>query len=165
MKTRKPIMKFIFAFVSITLIACSHDNNQEVVSQCTPTNVSMVVNGELQTFQAYGRGIDIAENGYILSINIDRRNFGSTNEQGVYLQLPYKRTGKNLIEHFIYHQYVDNVVLDGDFVTDGNFTSEILVNRETCFLATFSGTLTDGNQEVEITNGVLSYTYETPFTN
>ena len=85
----------------------------------------MVVNGELQTFQAYGRGIDIAENGYILSINIDRRNFGSTNEQGVYLQLPYKRTGKNLIEHFIYHQYVDNVVLDGDFVTDGNFTSEI----------------------------------------
>ena len=165
MKIRQSLIKFTFAILSIALLACSNDNNHEVTLECIPTNVSMTVNGDVQTFQAIGRGIDITENGYILSINLDRRNFGSTNEQGVYLELPYKRTGKNLIKNFIYHQYINNVPFDGNFVTDGNFQSEVLINRETCFSATFSGTLKIGAQEIVITKGVLNYTYETPFTN
>ena len=166
MKTRQPFIKFIFAIVSTAFLSCSHDkNDNEVVISCIPTNVSMVVNGEQQNFQAVGRGINLHQDGYALDINIDRRSLESTNEQGAYIKLPYKLTGSNLIQNFIYHQYINNVSFDGDFVVEGDFQSEVLINRETCFFATFSGTLNNGNQEIVITKGVISYTYEVPFSN
>lgn len=139
------------------LVSCSKD---DATPACKPTNVTMKVNGELQSFQATGRGYDFGT----LSIVLDRRSANSNPfwEQGVSIELPYKKTGDNLIAHFYYHQYFNRVGFDGDFA-DGTFTSKVLVNTNTCFYAEFSGKLSDGNQEVIITEGKLSYTYEEPF--
>jgi hypothetical protein len=46
---------------------------------------------------------------------------------------------------------------------NSDFQSDVIINRNTCFYATFSAKLNDGNQEVIITDGKISYTYENPF--
>lgn len=149
--------------VLLIVFACFSCNKDENEPDCHATNVSMLVNGELQTFQAQGRGIDLTNNGYILSLNLDRRdNDVQLREQTFYIQLPYKKTGKNIIQKCLYHQYINGIPLDGDLV-NSDFKSEVIMNRSTCFYATFSGKLNDGNQEVIITDGVVSYQYETPF--
>ncbi|MFV0571059.1 MAG: hypothetical protein ACK5M1_01335 [Xanthomarina gelatinilytica] len=143
-----------------TLYSCSNDDDNE--QQCMETNVTMTVNGESQTFQAIGRGIDLRQNGYELHLNLDRRNTDPFREQGIVIILPYKKTGENIIEQFIYHQYIDNTPFNGDFL-DGEFQSNVITNTNKCFYATFSGILNNGNQEVIITEGKLSYEYEKPF--
>ena len=131
---------------------------------CQPTNISMVVNGKPQTFQALGYGIDLRSEGYVLHLNGDRRSSDPLREQGIAIILPYKKTGENVIEKFIYHQYIDNIAFDGDF-TDEEFKCNVMINRNSCFFATFSGKLNNGNQEVIITDGIISYQYNEPFDN
>ena len=152
--------KTILTFLIVCLFSCSNDDDKEQV--CLETNVTMNVNGESQSFQAIGRGIDLRENGYELHLNLDRRSNDPFREQGIAIILPYKKIGENIIEQFIYHQYIDGIAFDGDFL-DGEFESNVITNTSKCFYATFSGVLNDGNQEVIITNGSLSYEYEEPF--
>lgn len=150
----------VLFFSCLSFFSCDKNENEP---NCIPTNVSMSVNGELQTFQALGRGINITNNGYVLSLNLDRRNNEiPLREQTFYIQLPYKKTGKNIIKSCDYHQYINGILLDGDLV-NSDFKSDVIVNRNTCFYATFSGKLIDGNKEVTITDGKISYTYENPF--
>jgi hypothetical protein len=78
------------------------------------------------------------------------------------LHLPYKATGQNIIEQFIYSQYKDNTLFRGDFL-EGELQSNVITNTKNCFRMTFSGKLSDANQEVVITEGKISYTYEEPF--
>ena len=152
---------YLLSFFSCLLLqSCDKDDK---VPDCIATNVSMIVNGELQTFQALGRGIDLTNDGYVLSLNLDRRNNEILlREQTFYIQLPYKKTGKNIIKNCDYHQYVNGISLDGDLV-NSDFQSDVIINRNTCFYATFSAKLKDGNKEVIITDGKISYTYENPF--
>ncbi len=152
----------IFIVLAFILISCDKEVKEP---DCITTNVSMLINGELKTFQAQGRGIELTNNGYILSLNLD----GGSNdpiyrEQSFYIQLPYKKTGKNIIKSCNYHQYINSISLDGDLV-NSDFQSEVIINQNTCFYATFSAKLKDGNQEVIITDGKISYTYENPFKN
>lgn len=141
--------------------ACSNDDTSQ---KCYVTEVTMTVNGEHQSFQALGRGIDLRSWGYELGIWLDRRSFTPLREQSISIKLPYKRLGKNIIQSFVYNQYVDNVPFIGDFLL-GDFESQVFSNNSKCFYATFSGKFSDGNQEIEITNGVLKYTYEESFDN
>lgn len=150
----------ILNLIIVSLFSCANDDKNEQI--CLETNVTMTVNGESQSFQAIGRGIDLRENGYELQLNLDRRSNDPLREQGIAIILPYKKTGKNIIKQFIYHQYIDRISFDGDFKT-GEFESNVITNTNKCFYATFSGTLNDGNQKVIITEGKLSYQYETPF--
>ena len=157
------ILTFLFLIIAFTLSSCS-DDDEKKPEPCLATNVTMVVNGELQSFQAQGRGIDAMQDGYRLSINLDRRSNDPYREQTIYIILPYKKTGQNIIQEFHYRQYINGVAFEGDFL-DGTFECNIITNRNTCFYATFSGKLNDGNQEIIITGGKLSYQYETPFDN
>ncbi|WP_373058713.1 hypothetical protein [Zunongwangia sp. H14] len=98
----------------------------------------MTINGENQEFEVLGKGIDLRENGYRLQLNLDRRNNDPYREQGVSIVLPYQKTGKNIIERFNYHQYINAVAFNGDFI-NGELESTVLTNTRTCFSATFSG--------------------------
>jgi len=153
-KSIQILVVFLFAIIA----SCSDDDDKN--QSCRETNVTMKVNGELQTFQALGYG----QNGYVLHLNIDRRSDSPFAEQGVAIILPYKKTGRNIIQNFIYHQSKDGVSFDGDFI-NGELESNVITNTKNCFYATFSGKLSDGNQEIIITEGSMSYQYETPFDN
>lgn len=158
------IQNLFFSLLVIVAFSCNKDDNKEDILNCQPTNISMVVNGQPQTFQALGYGIDLRSEGYVLHLNGDRRSNDPLREQGIAVILPYKKTGKNVIEKFLYHQYINNVSFDGDF-TDGEFQCDVKINRNSCFYATFSGKLSDGKQEVIITDGIISYQYNDPFDN
>ena len=153
--------KVLVIFLLISIISCSSDDN-EVEEVCMETNVTMTIDGEIQNFQAVGRGISLRSNGYELSINLDRRSNNPFREQGVAIILPYKKTGENIIEKFIYHQYIENIAFDGDFI-DGTLYSSVITNTNKCIHITFHGSLVVDNQEVIIENGDLSYKYEDPF--
>jgi hypothetical protein len=140
------------------LLACSEEEEQT----CRVTNVTMTVNGEVQTFQAIGRGISLRQSGYELQLNFYRGSSSPFREQSIAMKLPYKKTGNNIIEQFIYNQYIDNVAFSGDFV-EGELQSKVITNTSKCFYATFSGQLNDGNQVVVITDGSISYEYEESF--
>ncbi len=153
---------FCLFFVIVSFSCNKDDDNKEVILDCQPTKITMVVNGETQTFQALGYGIDLTSEGYVLHLNGDRRSNDPFREQGIAIILPYKKTGQNVIKNFFYHQYINNASFDGDF-TEGEFQCNVKINRKSCFLATFSGKLNDGKQEVIITDGVISYQYEDAF--
>ena len=160
---KSKILKVFFVLLVFTTFSCNKDDGDAPLN-CKPTNISMVVNGKPQTFQAIGYGIDLWPQGYVLHLNADRRSNDPLREQGIAIVLPYKKTGKNVIDKFLYHQYIDNVSFYGDF-TDGVFQCDVKINRNSCFYATFSGKLSDGNQEITITDGIISYQYEDPFDN
>ncbi len=149
----------LIILLSIVFTACSDDDKGPV---CLETNITMKINGESQSFEASGYGIILTQNGYILDIHSGRYSNTPYSEQSFSILLPYKKTGVNVIEQFIYHQYMDNISFDGDFM-NGEFESNVITNNKSCFYATFSGKLNDGNQEVIITEGKLSYKYENPF--
>ncbi len=152
-------IKVVFIFLVLFLYSCSKDDEPTV---CLPTAVNLTINGEKQSFQAIGRGIDLRQNGYELHLNLGRYSLEPYREQTIYIQLPYKKTGKNSIEVFQYHQYINQISFSGDFL-NGDFESNVITNTSTCFYATFSGTLSDGNQQIVITEGSLSYKYEESF--
>ncbi|MDR6763879.1 hypothetical protein J2Y38_004103 [Flavobacterium sp. 2755] len=159
------IQNLFFSLLAIVAFSCNKDDdNKERALDCQPTNISMKINGELQTFQAIGYGIDLISEGYVLHLNGARRSNDPLKEQGIAIILPYKKTGQNVIKNFFYHQYINEVSFDGDF-TEGEFQCNVKINRKSCFLATFSGKLSDGKQEVIITDGIISYQYEDPFDN
>lgn len=153
-------IKGLLIILLITFNACSSDDDN--VPVCYDTNPVITINGQVQAFQAIGRGIDIRPIGYELSINLDRRHNMPYREQSVSIKLPYKQTGENIIEAFNYSQYIDDISFSGDFL-DGEFQSNVITNTNECIYATFSGVLSDGNQEITITNGILKYTYQNPF--
>lgn len=149
----------ILCVIAFTTISCSNDDDHQ---PCYATDVTMTINGEVQSFQAYGRGIDIREDGYELQLYFYRGSSNPFSEQNLTVKLPYKKRGKNIFEAFLYSQYIDNTPFEGDFL-DGELQSQVITNTSNCFYATFSGTLSDGNQEIVITNGELKYEYEESF--
>ncbi|RZJ50155.1 MAG: hypothetical protein EOO44_16935 [Flavobacterium sp.] len=165
MNLKIKILNVFFSILVITVFSCNKDDdNHKDKLDCKPTTISMVVNGKPQTFQALGYGIDLSSKGYVLHLNGDQRSNDPLQERGIAVILPYKKTGKNIIDEFNYHQYINSVSFDGDF-TDGIFECNVIINRNSCFYATFSGTLNDGKQEIIITDGIISYQYNDPFDN
>ena len=149
----------MLCIIAITTSSCSNDDDHQ---PCYATDVTMTINGELQSFQAKGRGIDIREDGYELHLNFYRGSNNPFSQQNLTVKLPYKARGENIFEAFLYSQYIDNTPFEGDFL-DGELQSQVITNTSNCFYATFSGVLTDGNQEIVITNGELKYEYEDSF--
>jgi hypothetical protein len=166
MKTKN--QNIIFLIITILFISCSNDEkskkNDEDTQNCKEINISMVVNGEKQTYYVNQSGISLnSDGGYTLEIKMDRQeNSDLRGKQGIDIILPYKKIGVNVIKNFIYHHYTDNFRIDGDFVT-GEFQSVVVTNKNTCFYATFSGKLKNGNQEVIVTDGSISYQYYPSF--
>lgn len=157
------ILNILFLSAIITFSSCNKDDgDKDETASCQETEITMKVNGELLTFYAYGRGLDLRADDYELSLNFGRDQQNPVEEQRLNLYLPYKATGENIIEQFQYSQYINKTFFSGDFV-NGELQSKVITNTENCFRMTFSGKLSDGTQEVVITEGKISYTYDEPF--
>lgn len=155
-----PLFRILLFLLTLGLTSCSKDDDSQQV--CMETSVTMTVNGELQEFQALGRGIDLRQNGYLLQLNLDRRSTDRSREQTMVIRLPYKKTGENIIEEFLYRQYINGISFSGDLINE-DFQSHVTTNTRNCFYATFSGKISDGNQEVIFSDGIVSFKYEPPF--
>lgn len=150
----------LFLILLSTTLSCSKDD--ESVEPCHATQITIKINGELHTFTPAGRGIDIIweTGGYDLMLrfygSIDRAN------ENLGLDMIYKKTGYNVIDKLRLtlddgeHVGVYNLVND-------DFESDVIINRSECFYATFSGKINDDGEELIITDGIISYEYDEPF--
>ena len=153
--------KIVYLFLLLVLFSCSNDDN---TYQCSEENSSMKINGEMQTFQTLGYGIDLVSLNPIshkLQINLYRSTDG-LHQQNIYFIIPFKKTGKNKMTEFHYLENNNGQSFEGDFI-DGEFTCNVKSNSNKCFYATISGKLTVNGQTVEIKDGIVSVIYETPF--
>ncbi|MEM0543317.1 hypothetical protein WFZ85_11880 [Flavobacterium sp. j3] len=80
----------------------------------------------------------------------------------IILELPYKKTGTNVVEAFKYFRVANGNSFQGDFALS-ELETKVTVNTNTCFSATFSGRATIGNSEVIITEGIIMHVYTDPF--
>lgn len=99
---------------------------------------------------------------YELTIGMHSYNESPYMEQNILMTLPYKKTGKNLVESCMYYQYMIGSSLEGDLIT-GELQSNVTKNTRFCIAVTFSGKLITQNQEIIITEGKVNYQYPTPF--
>ena len=76
--------------------------------------------------------------------------------------MPYKKTGHNVIDELLFIQYKDGNYIEGDLVNN-DFHSDVMINRSTCFYATFSGKIDNDEEQIVITDGKLSWEYDEPF--
>lgn len=143
----------ITLLLAFLLADCSKDTTD--LNQCRATNASMKVNDELVTLvpngKSAGSGIPLtvwAQNPYM--------------EQSFSITVPYKVTGNNRILGFNYHQYINGQSFDGQYV-NGEIQGKVITNKNTCVYIEFSGKISNGSQELLITEGKYSYTYEDPF--
>lgn len=163
MKIAFSIFKLLLISTLLSFTSCSEDDvKNDEYAGCLETEVRMIVDGEQQIFYTSGRGIDSRTDGYELQISIARDQQDPFAEQNIGIYLPYKATGENIVERFTYFEYKNNTLFSGDFVS-GALESNVLTNTKYCFVMTFSGKLSDGNREVIITNGKISYMYEQAF--
>ncbi|MBU2929913.1 hypothetical protein [Winogradskyella psychrotolerans] len=160
----KSIKYGLITFISfIILNSCSNDD--DAVSCPQTENATMTINGEVMDFQILGRGIDLDNDGsgHTLSLNLASGFY--TPQQDTYavtLKLPYKKTGTDIIEEFNYLRVQNGSSAEGDFV-QSELISNVTVNKNTCFSATFSGSAIIGGNEVVITEGSINHTYSDPF--
>lgn len=145
------------------LSSCSEDDETETCPQTE--NISMKINGELKQFEISGWGIDLNNNkpGHTLSIQIFNGVINPRQDSySITLKLPYKKTGTNSIEELNYFRVQNASSYEGNLVL-GQLQSEVTVNKNTCFSATFSGrAIIDGN-EIIITEGIINHIYKDPF--
>ncbi|RZK04901.1 MAG: hypothetical protein EOO46_16245 [Flavobacterium sp.] len=160
MKTKSHFLLILFVSISFILSSCSDDDAPEI--PCSPTKLTMKVNGEASEQVAGGRGIDWH---WTRKIHILHLNFYTDiHTQGLSslsISLPFKKTGKNIIEQFGFNEIVDGEFVFRNLIGE-DFETEVIINRSTCFYATFSGKFVLNGQEIEITDGIVSYEYEEP---
>lgn len=157
MKTR--VLILLLLFICFTFSSCSKDDDE---MDCVETNFSMVVNGEVINFQNLGYGIDWdwENGGHDLQLNY-YHNSEEHGEQNVYFMLRHMTAGKNIIEEFHYSAIRDENGESRNLVNEG-LQSDIIINRNTCFYATFSGTFNVGDQEIVLGDGKASCIYDEP---
>ena len=148
-----------YVFIFLLFVGCSKDDEPQV---CRETKVTMLINGELQTFEAIGRGIDLEENGYRLHLNFGSYEINPLVEYSFSIVLRYKKTGENIIEKVNYNQYVNNTGFSAT-LNQNEIQSYVETNTSWCFNGTFSGTFNDGNQQITISDAKISYTYNESF--
>jgi len=159
------ILKILFLTLApLFFFGCSDDDKkQEEVQQiCYPTNISMIVNGEFIEMAVMGRGLMLTPNGYILDMNFEYYLAEPNSVIHIRIELPYNKTGKDILNIFKFSTSTESGSSSVD-LSNGEFTSEVISNNKNCFYCKFSGTLTKNGKTFEISEGVISYTYEEPF--
>jgi hypothetical protein len=157
--TNNKIITRLFTLLLFIVTSCS-DN--EISNKCEQTNITILIDGELLTFEAISRGILLTSNGYKLTVGFNRRVESPLVEQNILITLPYKKTGKNIIKNFFYSQYKNSVYFEGDFI-NGELQSNVTKNSKSCFSTTFNGKLNNGTQDIVIESVKVSYQYQEPF--
>ncbi|WP_299254035.1 hypothetical protein [uncultured Lacinutrix sp.] len=163
MKKNRYLLIILISF--LLLNSCS-DDDDDAIQTCPQTEIaSMKINGELKQFEINGRGIDLDNDGsgHTLSLWLFTGVFQPQQDSyAVTIELPYKKTGTNIIEGFNYFRVQNATSTEGDFV-EGEFKSKVIVNTNSCFSASFSGhAIIDGN-EIVITEGIVKHVYDEPF--
>lgn len=145
-------------FVSTTLLSCSEDDQAEA---CRDTEISMKINGELHTYHNSGTGIDMiwGTGGHELTLWFDRAGSASEN---MILKMRYKKTGHNVIDALMLDRFDANHTGGYNLIND-DFKTYVKINRPTCFYATFSGKFIADGEEMTVTDGIISVTYDEPF--
>jgi len=152
----KNLVLFLFAFA---MLSCSDDDNE---LPCEATEISMKINGVLHTFDPLGYGIDMIEGGHRLQLNFYRNTPEPFTERNLVLAMLYKQTGHNVVDELLLSGVINGDYVETDLV-NADFTSDVFINRATCFYATFSGKIVQGGETLTITDGKISYQYEDPF--
>jgi hypothetical protein len=162
----KEIRNLLFIFTWLILLnSCSSDDDNS--NPCPQSQIiSMKINGELKQFEVNGWGIDLNNDGsgHILSLWLFTGVFQPQQDSyAITLKLPYKNTGTNIIEEFSYFRVQNGTSAESNFVIEGELESNVVVNSNSCFSTTFSGsTIVNGN-EIVITDGIVEYVYDEPF--
>lgn len=143
--------------------SCSENEERQI---CPGTQIiKMKINGEEMNFTLYGRGIDLDNDGsgHTLSLYlIAGESNPQQNTHNVTLHLPFKKTGKNILENIHYLRVESVTSFEGDF-TQSNVESKVTVNKNSCIRATFSGSMTINGNAVTISDGVIDHVYSDPF--
>lgn len=160
-------MKYCLTIIIILLLnSCSEEAE---VSPCPQTeNISMKINGKEMQFTAMGWGIDLDrdDTGHTLYLQIVAGVISPQQQDSYSLsfKLPYKKTGKNLIEELHYFRVPNAPAIQGYFNPE-DLQSNVTVNTKTCVSLTFSGSIViDGNQII-ISEGIINHVYPYPFDN
>ncbi len=152
----------IFICLSI-LYACSDDDSQT----CSETEMaSMEIDNELKQFDINGRAIDLDNDGTGHTLRLWLMTGDLQPQQDTYaitIKLPYKQTGNNIIEEFRYSRVQNGTSSEIDFVAQGELESNITVNTNSCFNATFSGNVILNGNEIIIGDGIIEHIYDDPF--
>lgn len=171
MKTKKTGLKrkirnLILVFTGLIILnSCSNDDDNNNACPQSKT-IAMKINGELKQFEVNGRGIDLDNDGsgYTLSLWLFTGVLQPQQDSyAITLKLPYKSTGGNIIEEFNYFRTQNGTSVESDFVAQGELESNVIVNTNSCFSATFSGSAIVNGNEIVITNGIVEYIYDDPF--
>ncbi len=162
----KEIRNLLFILTGLILLnSCSSDDDNS--NPCPQSEIiSMKINGELKQFEVNGWGIDLDNDGSGHTLSLWLFTGVLQPQQDSYaitLKLPYKNTGTNIIEEFIYFRVQNGTSAESDFVIEGELESNVVVNTNSCFSATFSGSAIVNGNEIVITDGIVEHIYDEPF--
>jgi len=160
----KKYLQALIIFVSLLILNCCSDDDDS--QTCPQTEIaSMEINDELKQFDINGRGIDLDNDGTGHTLSLWLMTGVTQPQQDTYaitIKLPYKQTGQNIIEEFNYFR-VQNGTSEIDFVAQGELESNVIVNTNSCFSATFSGSALLNGNEIIIEDGIVEHVYDEPF--
>lgn len=144
--------------------SCSNDDDSPT---CTENEIASIeINNDLKQFQVYGWGIDLDNDGTGHTLGLWLMTGVLQPQQDTYaitIKLPYKQTGRNIIEEFIYFRVQNGTSSEIDVVARGTFESNVTVNTNSCYSATFSGSVILNGNEITIENGIVEHIYDDPF--
>ncbi|TXE15124.1 hypothetical protein FUA26_01045 [Seonamhaeicola algicola] len=163
MQNIKILLLVLIGLILINSCSSDDDNN----NTCPQSEIiSMKINGELKQFEVNGWGIDLDydDSGHTLSLWLFSGKFQPQQDSyAITLKLPYKKTDTNIIEEFNYFRVQKGTSAESDFVVEGKLESNVLVNTNSCFSATFSGNAIVNGNEIVITDGIVKHIYNEPF--
>ncbi|WP_121667356.1 hypothetical protein [Mesonia aquimarina] len=153
----------IFILLSLIIFGCSKDDEDNKYNCENIESIGDInLNDENYTLETTGRGIDLREDGYEVSLFYSY--YSESNSINISIKFPYKKTGKNVIEkiHFSYTQRSDNPEYYTIDLTPENFKSEVFGNTDYCFEGEFSTDIQIGGKNFVFDKAILSYKYEEP---
>ncbi|PKD17304.1 hypothetical protein APR41_18575 [Salegentibacter salinarum] len=163
----KKYLHFLIIFVSLPILNCCSDDDDDDSQTCPQTEIaSMKINGELKQFDVnrWGINIDNDGTGHTLALGLMTGVFQPQQDTyAITIKLPYKQTGNNIIEEFIYLRVQNGTSSEIDFVAQGEIESNVLVNTNSCFSVTFSGSVMLNGNEIIIEDGIVEHIYDEPF--
>ena len=161
----KNLRNLFILFISIIVLnSCSKEDNPPPCP--VRESISIKVSGEFIPFVCSGRDItlNLDGSGHRLTLWFESITPNPQEQPSYYfiLKLPYKKDGTNVLEEFYFSRIVNTTYTQGFFDLEA-LQSDVIVNRNTCFITKFSGTTIIEGTEIAITDGIINLIYDEPF--
>lgn len=161
----KKFLNLLIVFVSFLILNCCSDSDDS--QTCPQTEIaSMEIDNKQKQFDINGWGIDLDNDGTGHTLSLWLMTGVLQPQQDTYsiiIKLPFKQTGNNIIEEFNYFSVQNGTSSEINFVDQGELVSNIMVNTNSCFSATFSGSVMLNGNEIFIEDGIVEHIYDEPF--